>query len=156
MKFRRALLLVLCLIGFSAATLAQQQAASLTGSVMDSSGAAVPGASVSVSDSARAIRITTTSNERGEYTFPQLSPGENYVVSVSKTGFKETIQRGVVLQVAQSAKIDLTVDVGNVAETVTVSSDPPQLDTQTSSMGQVIAGQTVENLPLNGRSTFRL
>jgi hypothetical protein len=156
MKLQRALLLGLFLIGFSVTASAQQQAASLTGSVVDSSGAAVPGATVSISDSARAIRLTTTSNERGEYTFPQLSPGDNYIVSVSKAGFKETMQRGVVLQVAQSAKIDLTVDVGNVAETVTVSSDPPQLDTQTSSMGQVIAGQTVENLPLNGRSTFRL
>src|SRR5437899_2030845 len=72
MKLQRALLLVSFLIGFSVAASAQQQAASLTGSVVDSSGAAVPGATVSISDSARAIRLTTTSNERGEYTFPQL------------------------------------------------------------------------------------
>ena len=153
---QRVFLLTVFLIGLRAGMFAQQQAASLTGIIVDSSGAAVPEATVSISDRARAIKLATSSNERGEYVFPQISPGDSYEVSVSKTGFKETIQRGVALQVAQSAKIDFTIDVGNVAETVTVNSDPPQLDTQTSSMGQVIAGQTVESLPLNGRSTFRL
>ncbi len=156
MKMQRAFLLVLFLTCLSLVASAQQQAASLTGLITDSSGAAVSGATVTISDDARAIKLTTMSNERGEYTFPQLSPGDNYEVSVSKTGFKETIQHRVILQVAQSAKIDLVIDVGNVTETVTVNSDPPQLDTQTSSMGQVITGQTVEDLPLNGRSTFRL
>jgi len=156
MKMQRAFLLVLFLTSLSLVASAQQQAASLTGLITDSSGAAVSGATVTISDDARAIKLTTMSNERGEYTFPQLSPGDNYEVSVSKTGFKETIQHRVILQVAQSAKIDLVIDVGNVTETVTVNSDPPQLDTQTSSMGQVITGQTVEDLPLNGRSTFRL
>jgi len=145
------LLFETCLLGF-----AQQQAASLTGVVSDTSGATVSDATVTVSDPLRAIKQSTNSNDRGEYIFPQLPPSDNYILSVSKAGFKETIQRGVVLQVAQSAKIDLTLNVGNLAETVTVSADPPELDTQTSSMGQVITGQTVENLPLNGRSTFRL
>ncbi len=93
-----------CLLGF-----AQQQAASLTGVVSDTSGATVSDATVTVSDPLRAIKQSTNSNDRGEYIFPQLPPSDNYILSVSKAGFKETIQRGVVLQVAQSAKIDLTL-----------------------------------------------
>jgi len=156
MKVRRLAFLALFLLETSILAVAQQQAASLTGLISDTSGAAVPGATVTVSDPLRAIKLTAISNDRGEYIFPQLPPDDNYVLSVSKTGFRETMQKGVVLQVAQSARIDLSLSVGNVAETVTVSSDPPELDTQTSSLGQVITGQTVENLPLNGRSTFRL
>jgi uncharacterized protein (DUF2237 family) len=156
MKVRHYVLVALLILETSVSGFAQQQAASLTGVISDTSGATVPDAAVTVSDPLRAIKQSTKSNDRGEYIFPQLSPGDNYILSVSKSGFKETIQRGVALQVAQSAKIDLTLNVGNVADTVTVSADPPELDTQTSSMGQVITGQTVENLPLNGRSTFRL
>jgi hypothetical protein len=158
MKVLRILLTIfsLLLMLLPSMTRAQQQSAALTGMVADSSGASVPGATVTVIDSQRGTKLTTTTDGRGEYVFPQIAPGDNYEITVTKQGFKETIQRRLTLQVAQSAKIDLTMDIGNVSESVTVSSDPPQLDTQTSSMGQVISGQTVENLPLNGRSTFRL
>ena len=135
---------------------AQQQTAALTGQVTDASGSAVPGAQVTVSDPDRGTKITVASDDRGNYTIPQLSPGDHYQIQVSKPGFKETLQRNVVLQVAQSAKIDVKLDIGEVSESITVSSAPPQLDTQTSSFGQVITGRTIENLPLNGRSTFRL
>ena len=144
------------LLLISAAGLGQQQAASLTGQVIDSTGAAVPGATVTISDPLRGTKNSTITDERGNYTVPQIPPGDHYEITVTKPGFKETVQREIVLQVAQSAKIDLTLNIGDVSESVTVSSAPPQLDTQTSSLGQVITGQTVENLPLNGRSTFRL
>jgi hypothetical protein len=135
---------------------AQQQMASLTGQITDSSGARVPGAQVTITDTERGTKIVVTSNENGDYIVPQIPPADHYMITVSKLGFKETVQRNVILQVAQSAKIDLVVAVGAVTETVNVSSTPPQLETQTSSLGQVITGQTVEALPLNGRSTFRL
>lgn len=135
---------------------AQQQTAQLTGQVTDVSGAAVSGAIVTVTNPGRGISVKVTSNENGDYVVPLLPPDDHYTVTVTKEGFKETVQHEVSLQVAQSAKIDLTMDVGAIAQTVTVSSAPPLLDTQTSSLGQVITGQTVENLPLNGRSSFRL
>lgn len=134
----------------------QQQMASLTGQITDSSGASVPGAQVTITDTERGTKTVVTSNASGEYTVPQIPPADHYMITVSKPGFKETVQRNVILQVAQSAKIDLVVAVGDVTETVNVSATPPQLETQTSSLGQVITGQTVEALPLNGRSTFRL
>ncbi|MBS1815062.1 MAG: TonB-dependent receptor [Acidobacteria bacterium] len=135
---------------------AQLQTANLTGTVTDSAGAAIPGATVTISDPTRGITQTVTSNDQGQYTIPLLQPGENYVLKVTKPGFKETVQNKVILQVAQSAKIDVAMSVGEVSESVNVSSAPPLLDTQTSSLGQVITGETVEALPLNGRSTFRL
>jgi hypothetical protein len=134
----------------------QQQGASLTGQVTDAAGAAVPDAVVVVTDPTRGTKITVSTNSHGDYQVPQLDPGDQYEIGVTKPGFKQVVQHQVVLQVAQSAKIDFKMDPGEVTDSVTVESVPPQLDTQTSSLGQVITGQTVENLPLNGRSTFRL
>lgn len=150
------ILMAALLLFFSVIATAQQQTANLTGTVTDIGGAAVPGATVTISDDQRGIKQTVKANDRGEYTFNALLPGDNYALSITKEGFKETIQKPVILQVAQTAKIDVALNVGAVTETVSVSSTPPLLDTQTSSIGQVITGQTVEQLPLNGRSTFRL
>ncbi|HEX5283277.1 MAG TPA: carboxypeptidase regulatory-like domain-containing protein [Bryocella sp.] len=154
MKFSRVLSVVLLISTLP--VYAQQQMASLTGQITDSSGARVPGAQVTITDTERGTKIVVTSDENGGYIVPQIPPADHYMITVSKPGFKETVQRNVILQVAQSAKIDLVVSVGDVTETVNVSATPPQLETQTSSLGQVITGQTVEALPLNGRSTFRL
>ncbi|MDE1176334.1 MAG: carboxypeptidase regulatory-like domain-containing protein [Edaphobacter sp.] len=153
--FIRFILPVL-LLGFSIASSAQQQSASLTGSITDTTGAVIPEATITVTDVEHGTKTTATTNERGEYVFPQLPPGDNYQIAVTKMGFKETVQKGVVLQVAQAAKIDLHISTGSTTDSITITSDPPQLETQTSSLGQVISGQTVQNLPLNGRSTFRL
>jgi len=134
----------------------QQQTAQLSGRVTDTTGAAVPGATIVVSDPDRGLKTTAISDQQGDYTIPQLEPDDHYRVSVTKEGFKETVRQQVALQVAQSAKLDFTMSVGEFTQRVEVSGEPPQLDTQTSSLGQVITGQTVESLPLNGRSTFRL
>ena len=155
MKLRIAFLCFLALT-FLPTFFAQQQTASLTGEITDSSGAVVPGAEVTVTDPDRGVKLTVMSDGRGDYLIPQIDPGEHYQITVNKTGYKSTVQREVILQIGQSAKIDLKLDVGDISQSVTVSSAPPQLDTQTSSMGQVITGSTVSSLPLNGRSTFRL
>ena len=149
-------LVIFVALALPLAAWSQQQSASLTGQVLDSSGAVVPGATVTITDPDRGMKTAVTTDSRGSYTVPELPPGDHYQITVMKAGFKETVQKDVSLQVAQSAKIDLNLDLGEITESVTISSAPPQLDTQTSSLGQVITGQTVENLPLNGRSTFRL
>lgn len=141
---------------FAAGAFAQQQTASLTGQVTDASGGAIPNAAVVVSDPTRGTKISVTSDGSGTYTIPQLAPSDHYQITVTKEGFKTFTQENVSLQVAQAAKIDVKLQVGARDETITVESAPPQLDTQTSSMGQVITGDTVRDLPLNGRSTFRL
>ena len=135
---------------------AQQQTAQLTGTVTDSSGAVVPGAKVTVADPAKGFTTTVVTNTQGEYVVPLLQPADDYQIQVEMAGFKSTVRTNVILQVAQAAKIDLTLQVGEAAQSITVTGAEPLLDTQTSSIGQVITGQTVEALPLNGRSSFRL
>jgi Carboxypeptidase regulatory-like domain/TonB-dependent Receptor Plug Domain len=134
----------------------QQQSAQLDGRIVDTSGAALPGATVAVTNPARGIHITTTTDSNGDYEVPLLPPADGYHISVSEPGFKEATQGNITLQVAQTAQINLTLSVGSAAETVVVTSAPPLLDAETSSIGQVIAARTITNLPLNGRSSFRL
>jgi hypothetical protein len=135
---------------------AQQQTAQLTGQVTDSSGAVIPGATVTVINPARGIRAVATSNGTGNYVVPLLPPADGYQLTVSKTGFKGATRTGIVLQVAQVAEIDVMLTVGSVSQNVIVTEAPPLLDTETSSIGQVIPARTVTSLPLNGRSSFRL
>ncbi len=136
--------------------LAQQQTAELTGKISDSSGAAISGASVTIVNTDHAIKMVVMSDSLGHYVAPLLPPAANYQVSVSKQGFKVVVRKGIPLQVAQVAQVNVTLPVGSVAQSVTVTGAPPLLDTQTSSVGQVISGRTIVNLPLNGRSSFRL
>ena len=138
------------------AMLAQQQTAELTGKISDSSGAAISGASVTIVNTDHAIKMVVMSDSLGHYVAPLLPPAANYQVSVSKQGFKVVVRKGIPLQVAQVAQVNVTLPVGSVAQSVTVTGAPPLLDTQTSSVGQVISGRTIVNLPLNGRSSFRL
>ncbi len=135
---------------------AQQLTAQLNGRISDSAGAAVPDATVTVSDPSRGFSVSVITGASGDYVVPLLQPADHYQIRVQRAGFKESLQKDVSLQVAQTAKIDVTLQVGEVSESITVTGAPPILDTQTSSIGQVITGQTVQDLPLNGRSTFRL
>src|SRR6185437_7120836 len=135
---------------------AQQQTAQLTGRITDSSGAAIPDATVVVSNSAHGIKIAVKSDARGNYVVPLLPPADGYEVTVSRTGFNQTKRDGITLQVAQVAQVNIQLEVGSVKQTVVVTGAPPLLDTQTSSVGQVITARTISSLPLNGRSSFRL
>lgn len=134
----------------------QQQTASITGRVTDSSGASVPGATITVSNESRGIKRVVTADGQGEYVVALLPPAGDYSLTISKAGFKSVSRNGLVLQTAQVAEIDMSLPVGNVDQSVTVDSAPPLLDTQTSSVGQVISEKAITGLALNGRSTFRL
>jgi hypothetical protein len=145
------------LLGLLALTLhAQQQTAELDGRITDTSGAAIADASITVSNGARGIHNVTTTDNTGWFTFPLLSPADGYELKVSKNGFKETTRTNIILQVAQTAQVNITLAVGASTESVTVTGAPPLLDAETSSIGQVITSHTITNLPLNGRSSFRL
>ena len=135
---------------------AQQQTAEFTGKITDSSGAAVGGAVVTISNPNHAIRVVVKTDAEGLYVAPLLPPASGYQIAVSKPGFKVAVRKDLRLQVTQVAEVDIPLAVGSVAQTVTVTGAPPLLDLQTSSVGQVIPGRTITNLPLNGRSSFRL
>lgn len=147
--------LVLCAACIPAAH-AQQQTAELTGTITDKTAAAIPGAKVTITNAARGVSVTVLSDASGRYVAPLLLPAEGYSVTVTKAGFDSVTRSNITLAISQVAEVDLAMPIGSIAQTVTVTGAPPILDTQTSSVGQLIASHTISNLPLNGRSTFRL
>jgi hypothetical protein len=133
----------------------QAQTGQITGLVSDPSGTSVPAAAVVVSNVATGIRHEVTTNEQGYYTVLFLNPG-NYEIRVQKQGFKALEHPAVKLDVAQIARIDLRLQLGEVAESVTVAAEAPLLVTESGSVGQVIGNRKILDLPLNGRDFTQL
>ncbi len=134
---------------------AQVATAELTGTVLDSSGAAVAGAKVTVTDLATNLVHATVSDTSGVYVLTLLPPGD-YTVTVEAAGFRKLVQTGVALQINQEAKLDLTLQVGAVTETMEVTGQAPLLQSESSSLGTVVNQKLVNELPLNGRNFIQL
>ncbi|MCL5745851.1 MAG: TonB-dependent receptor [Acidobacteria bacterium] len=134
---------------------AQSDTAQIVGRVTDASSAVVPSAQLSVTNEETGIKRETISNESGNFVVPLLPPG-TYRIKVEKTGFRPLIRSGVVLQVDQVARIDFVMELGAVSESINVVAEVPLLSSETSSLGQVIDHQKIADIPLNGRSPFRL
>ena len=101
------------------------------------------------------ISVKTETNDRGSYTVPSLRPGD-YSLTVEAPGFTKTVRSGMTLQVAQVARVDVTLQAGQLSETVEVTGASPLLETQTSSRGSVIDQSKIVELPLNGRDYNQL
>ena len=127
----------------------------MTGVVRDSGGAVLADAAVVVTNVATGISVTTRTNADGIYTVPSLRPGE-YSLAVERTGFTRTIRSGVTLQVAQVVRLDVTLQPGQVTESVEVVGAASLLENQTSSRGAVIDQRKIVDLPLNGRDYNQL
>ena len=124
--------------------------ASLSGTVTDSSGAVIPGASVTATNTETGVSTKTTSDSSGSYTFPSLPPG-TYDLTVQKEGFTETVEHGIILQVDQHATLNNTLNVGSLTQQVEVVSQVPIVSTETATVGTVIDTRQVVDLPLNLR-----
>src|SRR5262245_7605021 len=131
------------------------QTAQVTGRVIDSSGAVVPGAQVTVTNQKTSLTRDSVTNGEGYFTIPLLPPGE-YRIAVKKDGFKPIVRPDVALNVEQVARLDFALEAGAVSETVTITSNAPLMNTETSSVGQVVDNKTVVTLPLNGRNYSQL
>ncbi len=134
---------------------AQKDTGNIAGVVKDSSGAIVPGAKVTVTDVDRATSLVTRTNQQGEYVAGPLKVG-SYRIVVEKQGFKRSTAGPVKVDVQARPAVDFTLQVGSISETLTVTTQGPQLETDTSSLGQVQDSQTIETLPLNGRNYAQL
>ena len=146
----------LCLVVLGAGNAAaQQETATVTGVVRDSGGAVLAEAAVVVTNVATGISVTTRTNADGIYTVPSLRPGE-YSLAVEQAGFTRTIRSGVTLQVAQVVRLDVTLQPGQVTESVEVVGAASLLENQTSSRGAVIDQRKIVDLPLNGRDYNQL
>src|SRR5204863_428591 len=130
---------------------AQTSTATILGTVKDTSGALVPGVSITVKHTESGLTRTVVSGERGAYTVPLLPVGA-YEITTTMPGFKQQVRSGINLVVGQEAVVDLTLEVGANTEQVTVTEEAPLVNTTTSSTSGVITEQQVKELPLNGRS----
>ncbi len=153
---RGRILLLLVSVSFLAVRCqAQLATAQVTGLITDPTGAAVPNAQVEVTNVETGTYWQTTSNDSGYYTISLLPPG-NYRLAVRMAGFKSINRSGVILDVAQLARIDFTLEVGGVTETVEITATAPLLESQSASLGQVVDTRTINDLPLNGRNYLQL
>jgi len=145
---------LLALLTFTAVS-AFSQTAQLTGRILDASGAAIPGASVAVRNTATTAERSTLSNDSGLYTVLLLQPG-SYEVQVRKDGFKPVNQTGITLEVDQRAELNVTLQVGALTEQIEVKGALSRLNTVEASQGQVIDNQRIVEMPLNGRNYIDL
>ncbi len=155
-KVIRAIFIAVLTIACGAAiTLAQEFRGSITGRVTDNSGAAVANATVTVTNMATNVSSATTTNESGDYTALYLIPG-SYAITVEAAGFKKATRQKIEIRVGDKLRIDLQLEVGNVSDTVNITSDAPLLDTNTASAGQVIDRRRISELPLSDGNPFVL
>jgi len=125
----------------------------IRGLIHDPSGAVVPNAKVTATDEPRNLARTTTSNASGEYVFPDVTPS-TYTISVEVAGFNKIEQKGVVVDTQARVTIDLTLQVGGVAQSVEVTAAAPTIETASASVGQAIDEQKIEELPNVGRNAL--
>ncbi len=138
-----------------AAVFAQSSAATVTGFISDSSGAKLPGATVTYTNNATGVAATATTNNDGLYRITGLLPG-SYNASVTMQGFKTSIKSDIDLQIEAQVALNYALDVGATTDTVTVSADANLLENNSPTVSQVIEGRQVEDTPLNGRNTMNL
>jgi len=142
---------LLCAIGVKA-----QSTASITGMVTDASGAVIPGATVTLTNTGTNVSQTQQTSSGGDYAFPLLEVG-TYGIKVEAKGFKTFSAPGVSVSAGDRARVDAAMQVGEQSTTVEVeASTAPALQTDTSTIATLINSQAVEDLPLNGRNIIKL
>ena len=148
---RRTFVLALMLSAlFASRASAQFDTASVVGTVRDSSGAVVPDATVTLTNTATGVSSVKISNGEGNYEFFTVRPGI-YLVTAEKSGFALALVENVEVQVAARMRVDLQMAIGQLTEKVVVTAASPLIETDTSQRGQVIGGAQMQALPLNGR-----
>lgn len=147
-----SLLSAIVLCGVAAA---QVNTSAISGTVTDESGSVVPSVTVTVTDEGTGLVRTVKNADNGEYTVTQLSPG-HYTVKAEATGFQTAVANGLNLDIAQRARVDFTLHLGNVKQEIEVTARAQLMDVDTASLGQTIERRTVQDLPLNGRNYLTL
>ncbi len=145
-------MLRLAVVAFLAAAFASAQidTGAIVGTVRDSSGAAIPKATITITNTATGVARTSTTNESGEYQFPALSPGM-YSVKAAASGFAGQIQNAIDIHVQSRPSIDFSLQVGEVTQVLEVNAASPLLQTENADVGGVVQEQQIKDLPLNGR-----
>ena len=155
MRFVKGLWVIVAAIVLSNAVLHAQTGGTISGVVQDESAAAIPGATVTVTNVATGILRTTVSDEGGRYRVAGLIPG-GYEVQVELQGFQTAVRKGLTLNIGSEIEIPMVLKAGTVEEKIEVTAAAPMVQTTNASLGAVVEGETVRDLPLNGRSFDQL
>ena len=154
-QFRLLTALLSFLLAAAGTLSAQTATGTVTGTVRDASGSVVPNVKVTITGKDTGFSREATTTDSGDYSFTLLPVGV-YSVSAEQKGFSTAQQSGIQLNVDQVARVDLNLAVGSTSETVTVEAASVEIDSETSSVGQVVSERQVTQLPLNGRSFLDL
>ncbi|MBZ5659639.1 MAG: TonB-dependent receptor [Acidobacteriia bacterium] len=143
--------LIVCAFAFCVPLFSQVNTGRISGNVHDQSGGVVTGATVTVLDVARGISRPLTTDQAGEYSAPNLTPG-SYTIRVEYKGFKTAERAGITLEVGRELRLDFELQPGEQTQTLTVTEDVPLVETTTATLGGTLSNQTINDLPLNGRN----
>ena len=158
MNLRRsgiALLIALLWAVTPAVVLSQNVYGRISGTVSDSSGAAIADTTVTLTNLDTNQKQQMASNASGGYSFVNIQPGR-YKIQAERSGFKNFVREPIIVEIESGLKIDIVLPVGAASETVEVTGEAPLLQPETNSLGQVIEQRTVTDLPLNGRNPIAL
>jgi|SRR5579863_5199560 len=151
---KRTILLTLVFLLISLPTLAQDTA-TIVGTITDPSGAAIPGADVTVSNPEKGFADALVSNAAGEYMAAKVPIG-NYVITAEAAGFRKLVRFGITLSVGQIQRVDLKLTIGLVSQEITVSGSVPKVETESAAVSDVVTGSQIADLELNGRNFVAL
>ncbi len=136
-----------CVLLIFGAAYAQSDRGTITGTIVDAAGAMVPNASIEAKNTQTGAVFQTVSSGTGNYTLSQLPIGV-YQLTASVTGFKQYVRTGITVMVAQTLRIDIALEVGNIQEVVTVSADAPLLKTESGELSHNVSSDRVDSLPM--------
>jgi hypothetical protein len=155
LSINRCLAATAALLAFASLGFAQNATGTIDGHVTDPSGAAVPGATVTVENAATNVKLSSPTNSEGRFYQRYLLPG-NYNLTVEKNGFERYVQTGIQLDIEQTITLPVLMKVGDVAVSVEVAANSAQLSTESSTVTTTISQQSVVDLPLKGRNPYSL
>ena len=129
--------------------------ATLVGTVTDNTGAIVPGATINIVNTETQFVYNGKTNPEGAYYVPNLIPG-TYRLTIEAAGFKRYVREGVILRTSEQPRIDVQLEVGAVTESIQVDASAPLLETETTSTGQILEGETIVKIPVLQKYAFRI
>jgi Carboxypeptidase regulatory-like domain len=151
-NFCRSFILILLTFGLAISASGQSDRGAIVGTILDSSGGTVQGAEITATGASTGVVYKTTSSDTGAYRISDLQVG-SYNITISASGFKKSEQTGVQVQINSTSSLDITLQAGDVTDTVTVLADNPTLQTETSDIGTVVTERQIMELPLAVNAT---
>jgi len=152
---KRAILLFGTILFFVSLTAWAADTATIVGAVLDSTGAVIPGAKVTVANTDKGFTRDLVANAAGEYNASKIPLGD-YVITAEAPGFQKLVRSGITVAVGQTLRVDLQLTVGQVTQEVTVTGNITRVETETAAISDVVTGSQIANLQLNGRNWVTL